>query len=163
MTKRQAFPAQRFMGTVAIALAGVCFYFGAWIPLRVSNLNTTWTPTACVVLSSEVAERTDTEPYGNTTRSYTVYEPAITYQYTVDGEQYTSSTVSLSGEGTRDASAVEAIVARYPVGAERSCLVDPTNPDAAILEHHPRGLEEYVFAAGALVLLLTGLFLIFKG
>jgi hypothetical protein len=55
------------------------------------------------------------------------------------------------------------MVDKFPVDTDQTCYVDPDNPDAAILEPLTRGYEQYVFAAGTLVLLATGLFLLIRG
>lgn len=153
----------RFAGLISIGLAGVCGFFGVFLPARVATGSAGWTATPCTILFSEVAEEEKTEPWGNNTRTFKVYSPAITFAYEVDGTRHTSSTVSLKAGASRDDSWAREMVDKFPVDTDQTCYVDPDNPDAAILEPLTRGYEQYVFAAGTLVLLATGLFLLIRG
>lgn len=163
MSDKKLLTPQRFGGIVALGLAAVCAVFGVYLPSRVVLVSGEWTATPCTILTSVVAENEETEPWGNNTRAYTVFEPAITYRYTIDGQAYTSSAVSLKAAQSRDRAWAEEVVARYPVESEKTCYVDTQKPELAVLEPITRGAEQYVFAAGAAVMFLTGLYLVIRG
>ncbi len=85
-----------------------------------------WRETPCVILSSKVGEHRNDKGK----RTYSV---DITYRYTVGGQQYESDRYNFLGGSSSGRASKAAAVARYPVGAERICYVDPAEPSEAVL------------------------------
>lgn len=83
-----------------------------------------WQPTPCTILSSKVE--------GNDT-----YRVAIEYDYEYAGQRLTGNRYSFSMGSTSGRKGKEKVVARYPVGAEAVCYVNPFRPQESVLH---RGL-----------------------
>jgi hypothetical protein len=89
----------------------------------------TFHPAEAVILSSDVA--LDHGFHG------TVYWPAVTYRYSVDGRPYTSSHIRMtSGTGAGSKSAAQLAAGRYVVGLKYTAWYDPLNPSDACLDRH---------------------------
>lgn len=79
------------------------------------------------------------------------YRPVLTYQYTVDGKQYTSDLLAFGAhkhtyQDNRGKKKAEAKLAEYPVGKQVEVRYNPSNPASAVLE---------VRAAGVVTLLVV--------
>lgn len=121
-----------------IAFGAVFFLFGSFFvvmfsvrPFVQSQIARGWTERPCRILSSEVSESRDSDS--------TTYGVAIRYEYTFDdrrfeGDRYDFARIS---DGDRGEKAL--IVARYPVGSEATCWVDPKDPSRSVLT------REYTF------------------
>jgi hypothetical protein len=75
-----------------------------------------------------------------------INEPLVEYEYRANGHKYRSRRVTI-GEKTSGFE-LEAIFARYPVGADVRVYYDPANPRTAVLEREKGsplmfGLDEY--------------------
>ena len=86
----------------------------------------------------------------------------IAYEYSVTGRRHKSSQVSYSGM-SKASSEREALISRYPVGAEVTVYYDPTNPSQAVLEnkqsntwHIPLAIGLVVLAGGLLTVVVNG-------
>ena len=105
-----------------------------------------WTETTCTVLSSQVAESSDSDG--------TTYRPEIVYVYTVDGRPYQADRYDFAGVWSSGRSGKEEIVAGYPPGARVACWYDPNEPAQAVLF---RGFApSYLFGLFPLIFLLVG-------
>ncbi|MEM8737841.1 MAG: DUF3592 domain-containing protein [Planctomycetota bacterium] len=103
-----------------------CFMFG---PPLIGVLEARdWPTTPCVIQSSQLEQRTDSD--GGTT-----YKVLMTFTYDVAGRSYTSETYSFfSSISTSGAKGKRAIVQRYPPGSRAVCYVDPADPTRAVID-----------------------------
>ncbi|MEM9346821.1 MAG: DUF3592 domain-containing protein [Planctomycetota bacterium] len=85
-----------------------------------------WVAAPCVIMSSEV------QTHAGETRE--VYDIALRYSYTYEGNSYEGDRYRLYPLRTSDRAAWQAIAGRYPVGSEQTCYVDPNRPERATLK-----------------------------
>jgi hypothetical protein len=84
--------------------------------------------TKAEILTSGVRER---ERHLNSRR--TLYEPAISFKYEVNGTTYISSKFSISGDASSKHEALQ-LAGRYKPGAIELAYFSPTNPKFALLK-----------------------------
>lgn len=88
-----------------------------------------WTQTEAVVMRSGVEER----HFSGSPPEARLF---IRYEYSYEGENYTSGNVSSRGsKWSRERDAVTNLLAEYPVGSSHQVWVNPNSPDVAILKH----------------------------
>src|SRR5688572_5548994 len=104
----------------------VVFYFITLRPLIQVLSARSWVVTPCTVVSSRVQTHRGDDS--------TTYRVDILYRYEVDGQEYRSSRYQFMGGSSSGHKSKAAIVAQYPVGAQRNCYVNPNNPSEAVLE-----------------------------
>jgi hypothetical protein len=113
-----------------LILAGTAFF----IYRRSQQSNTyrqtaqTWPSTSGTVLISTLQSR-------RSGKSHSIY-PVVGYQYTVDGQTYTSQTIKAGDQfmNIRVSGQAQATVARYPVGSTVTVYYNPANPSESALE-----------------------------
>jgi len=149
-----------FAVAFAVGLAGLTLY-------RDVQTIRQWPSTEGVILSGEVTQhrvRQFTARGRPRTDEYH-YSSRIAYTYTVDGEEYVSSQISIAKKfdrflatfsGTADAGYEGTWLARYPVGKKVPVYYDPDDPANALLERDEAWLA-YLFFALAGVLTFAGL------
>jgi hypothetical protein len=103
---------------------------GSGYPLLVKPLSKlfasrSWTPARCTVLSSQVAEVSGSD--GPT------YKIDIHYTWTAGGGAHESDRYDFLGGSSSGTSRKQAIVDRYPPGAQIPCWVNPGDPSEAVL------------------------------
>ncbi len=121
-------------------------------------------PTQGTVLSTGIDERSTDEGRD--------YRPVITYQYTVDGEQYTAENV-YPGQFTRwygSRSTAAATTNRYAEGSDQTAdgepvmvYYNPENPEEAYLHNTGWPGQWYAPAIGATIVFLGGAYLVWVG
>ena len=125
---------------------------GGFLYLETGEAVDTYEPTNATVVSSHVEETTaDAE-------DTPTYRPAITYEYTVEGETYRSSNV-LPGPGLTsrsDRGWAQGVVADHPEGATVTAYYDPENPSNAFLVKNQQRLFPLAFAGVGVVVVLFG-------
>jgi hypothetical protein len=158
---------------VAIALFGVAFFAGqAGLDLyRNVQVIREWPSTEGEILSGNVTEHrvrrlplTRREYYQGDRYQYR-YSSSISYGYTVDGQGFVSSQISMAKKfdaylstfsGRGDAAYEGTWLAKYPVGKHVTVYYDPNDPANALLERDEAWLA-YLFFAVAGVLAFLGL------
>lgn len=132
-----------------------------------------WPSTEGEILSGKVTEHrvrelpfTRREYYRGDRYQYR-YSSSISYRYTVDGQEFVSSQISMAKKfdsyfstlpGRGDAAYEGSWLAKYPVGKHVSVYYDPNDPANALLERDEVWLAYLFFAvAGALALLGLGI------
>lgn len=91
------------------------------------NLQTRgWTPTECVIVESRVEE--DRKQSGNP------YGFAVRYEYQWQGRTYSSLQWSRQNTHFDDYSKAQRLASQYALDTRATCLVDPANPQSAVLE-----------------------------
>ncbi|PSQ15814.1 hypothetical protein BRD00_12410 [Halobacteriales archaeon QS_8_69_26] len=139
-----------FPALLSLVGAGL-FYIGGGKVLTAKRAASRFEPVEATVLSSRLDEGPD--------RASRAFAPEVTYKYTYEGEEYTSSTVHPGGTwrtGNRDR--MQAIVEEYKteVGSEVTAYVDPEDPAASYLREG-RLRHAYISLGFGVVLLAVGL------
>jgi len=84
-----------------------------------------WTAVPCRIVRAEVVEEAR---HGR-------FVPQIEYTYRLGEQTYTADSYTRQPKRFERYSKAAAIVARYPVGSEQRCYVDPDQPSRAVLVH----------------------------
>jgi hypothetical protein len=111
---------------------------------------TTWVETQGRMLSGSVSS---SEGYDQSTNSYQpYYEPEVTYQYEVNGVQYTGSRITELGGRYGSKRDVEKFLAVHPVGSVVKVYYDVSDANNAILEKGlgSMGQKQLLLAGGIL-------------
>lgn len=114
-------------------------------------------PTSATVQTTDIAERTNDDDRE--------YSPVVTYEYTVDGEQYNSENV-YPGQFTRwhgSRSTAADVVGQYTPGQQVTVQYNPNNPEEAYVQNSGWPSGWYFAAGGAVVVFLGGLYFIRLG
>lgn len=107
---------------------------------------------------------TGTEIVENHGRRSTDYSPVISFEYTYQGQTYTSDNMYPPGDTQRELdsmSAAESVTAEYPTGSEVSAYVTPDNPGEAFLKKK-RSNGPLLFTGIGAAMVLGGLYVILK-
>lgn len=92
-----------------------------------------WVKTECIVLESEVRER----QIG--VQVPVDYSFGILYGYEFGGERYTSDHFDLRGNAwVKEEAKIQALVKNFPTGSKQVCLVNPEEPDFAVLKRESK-------------------------
>lgn len=113
-----------------LLLAGIAFF----IYRRSQQSNTyrqaaqSWPSTTGTILISTLQSR-------RSGRSHSTY-PVVGYQYTVNGQTYTSQAIKAGDQfmNVRVSGQAQTTVARYPVGSTVTVYYNPANPSESALE-----------------------------
>jgi len=122
------------LGVAAMVGVGLdqCFFRPARQAKRAAQA---WPTTTGVVLDSFVETATS---YDSTSNAETTsFTPRVTYEYEVNGQRYRSDRLKTSDGFFRAGllpGSAEAVVARYPAGAQVFVYYNPANPHEAVLE-----------------------------
>lgn len=141
--KRKANPAQDMStaatigGTMFLIFFGLIFFgagsIAAWIlcvkPLSGVISSGSWTPTPARIVSSQLDR-------GSASKGGSTYRINIHYEYDINGSRHTSDRydfVRSSMSSNVGVGSMRKIVENLPQGAETTCLVNPANPDDAVI------------------------------
>jgi len=92
-----------------------------------------WPVTGGRVLHSSVQASHRRDSKGRTSL---VYEPAVVYEYLVDGQHFQSQRLSFNAVfGSSLPALAQRVVARFPPGSAVPVFYNPSNPSEAILEY----------------------------
>jgi hypothetical protein len=93
---------------------------------------TQWAETQGKMLSGHIES---SQGYDQSTSSYKTYHrPEVTYQYEVNGIQYTGTRVTQQSFSSGALGHVKKFLADHPVGSTVTVYYDPANPASSILE-----------------------------
>ncbi len=129
-----------------------CLFVALWISdLRKARATRSWPTTTGRILHARVSRY---EGYVRGGGGYhTYYDPAVTYEYTVDGTTYQGKRIAIgTGYSTQARNAVKRRISAYHAGKEVQVFYDPADPKQAVLEH---GIE-----GGVMLLILAGITLV---
>lgn len=145
------------VGVAAVAL-GLVFAAVAWTHILPYREDLTGAEQVdAVVLSSGVVESTNAE-------GQRVYEPTVTYRYTVEGTEYTSESVFPGDVNpVRDESRAREIVARYPEDAAVTAHVNADDPTSAFLVEQSAPLWFWGGPVVGVLLALYGVYAVVLG
>ena len=124
-------------GAVFLIIFGLMFFgagsLAAWMvcikPMSGVIASGNWTPTTARIVSSHL-DRSSSSKGGST------YRVNIQYQYDFNGSHYTSDRYDFFRSGMSSnvgVGSMRKIVENLPQGAETTCLVNPANPDEAVI------------------------------
>ena len=117
------------IGLIIALLGGLFFWLMARSFLRAWEMRK-WPEVACVILSSEVAERRNDE---NSAREF---RHDLTYGYQWKGIARTGDHLTLRGSPwSSKQELVQARAEEYPVGSHTICHLDPSNPEMTVLKN----------------------------
>jgi len=128
-----------------IGLLFGCAFFGmgalfCWMmglsPLLKSLGSKDWVEISCVIDSSEVESHSSSDG--------TTYSVEISFHYTVGSQTYQSDTYNFSNASSSGRGGKAEVVARYPVGTEHSCWVNPEDPTEAVLSREIPGIVYFI-------------------
>jgi hypothetical protein len=105
------------------------------------------------------------ESYDQSSSSYqTYYQPVVTYQYEVNGVEYTGTRVTQGAFQYGSSGDVQKFLADHPIGSPITVYYDPANPADSILEKGLGSMATKQLAlAGGVFAGIGGLAIIFVG
>lgn len=113
-------------GLLFAAIGCVAFYFVTLRPMLRASASSNWTGVPCVILSSKVERKSDSD--GST------YRVAVRYRYTWSGRAYEGDRYDFTTGSTNiGVKKMRAAVAGLPPGRRAVCYVDPAAPESAVL------------------------------
>lgn len=109
-----------------------------------------WSTTSGRILTSEVTSHRSLDSNGTHT---TIYDPAVQYEYAVNGQRLQSSSIRFGmAYGTSWPQPAQDVVDKYPQGTLVQVFYNPTNPTEAVLEHSAGGSNRILTCAAAFIL-----------
>ena len=155
-TKRKPGKANPIIIGIIFAIVGAAIFFlFALPPLQYSYASKSWPAVPGTITRSEVdVWQRD---------SQTHYQPDIAYSYTINGEKYTSSKITI-GDPPLDNNVTRAkrLQSEYPVGKEVSVYYDPELPESSALKPGSKS-GDYMLAGFAAIFFFVGLVALFQG
>ncbi len=129
-------------------LAGSAFtWFMSVDVWKKSSDSRQWEEVSCVIVSSEVVRRSTSDGVN--------YRPGILFRYTWDGTEYESDSYRFMEVSSSNRGWAGEVVARYPAGSSHTALVNPRNPEEAVLDR--RMGASFILTLLPLVFVLVGL------
>lgn len=142
-------------GGKGVGLLFGCVFFAAgaffcWMmglsPLLKSINSKDWIETSCIIDSSEVeSHRSD---------DGTTYSVEISFHYTAKGQQYQSDTYNFSSASSSGRSGKAEVVARYPVGSEQTCWINPEDFSEAVISRDIPGIVYFAIPFSSIFMLI---------
>ena len=142
-----------FFGLAFVAAGSAILYLMTVEPLLTWWSARGWTPTSCVIVSSEVGRHHDSD--GDT------FSIEISYRYTVAGDEYTCDRYGMMTGSSSGSASKQRVVDQHPPGSEQTCFVSPADPSRAVLNRD----FNYATLLGllGLLFLVPGLFFAYGG
>lgn len=155
--------------SVVLGLVGLGVLVWGFIRMRQSARTRSWPTTQGTIRSSRVTSRE--APALQTETSYDddapapapriLYSPQVEYTYTVEGQRYTGTELTLDSVEVSNKQHAQAHAARYAPGRPVTVFYDPEDPSRALLEPGVHSTSWAIPAAGAACLFVTGAFYLF--
>lgn len=111
-------------GLVFAGFGGAALIFFGILPAWKSHRAEKWDKVPCVILSSEVASHSGKS---------TTYSVDIEYEYNYSGKKLRSDRYDFSAGSSSGYDEKKAAAKRFPAGSRRECLVNPADPEEAVL------------------------------
>lgn len=134
-------------------ISGIVVLFFGVRSLRDANNSTSWPTVPGVVVSSDVDRHTSDDG--------TTYSAEVLYDYDVDGESYSSNSVSFGSYSSSSSSHARDIVRKYPKGSDVTVAYDPSKPESCILEVGVQLQTWFLPAFGLVFATIGGLMFVF--
>ncbi len=110
---------------IAAGWGGATYLWGSYE--RAARMNS-WVEVPCHIVASEI-DGTDANQ-----RGLPKYVARVSYRYEWEGNSYVGERIRRLPVESGERRKIEAIQARYPVGAERTCYVNAEAPEEAVLK-----------------------------
>ena len=120
--------------------------------LKDAQASESWPTTVGVVTASELRSQRSGDGY--------TYSPRVVYEYSVDGEMYTSGRITVADGSSSRAEGAEAKVEQYAVGSEVAVYYDPDLPTEALLEVGAPTAVTWLYRGGWAFIVIGGLVLV---
>jgi hypothetical protein len=130
---------QDIPGLVIMVILGLALTFLGFTKFKKAINAKSWPVTIGLVTGSEVAGAIK-------------YYPSLTYTYTVDSVVYNSNSISNINFNTKNRSAVEEFLKKYPLGAKIKVYYNGSEPSRALLEPGINTGNILLLAFGTIVL-----------
>jgi hypothetical protein len=141
-----------------LCVAGILALFGLFITIMgvlsivKGSQARQWPSTPGRIIRTEVVERREERHTSDgPSRTYISYQPVVEYEYTLQGQRYTGSKLSMIERSYTQAKA-QKVLEKYPVGATVTVYRDPQNPGETLLETGSGGSGFMFIAIGVVVL-----------
>jgi hypothetical protein len=139
---------QDIPGLVISAIIGIGLTLLGSVKLKNAAETNRWPITNGTIISSEVAGSMK-------------YYPFVSYTYSVDSAVYTSDRIATMSFNTKNKSAVEEVLKKYPLGSEIKVYYNSADPSKALLEPGINRGNILLLAFGLLVLAIPTFSVIF--
>lgn len=141
-------------GLIFFLAGAVSFFFAFMQPALRIVAARSWTAVPCVISTSQVASTKDSD--GDTT-----YRVNVTYNYQVNGQNYTGDVYAFGASSSSNYSSKNTIVTSLPPGTRTTCYVNPSNHTDAVLMPGASGdlwigLVTLIFVAVGLIIMIVG-------
>jgi len=141
---------------IVLILAGAGFGYWVWSNQKKAKAALSWPKAPGVITVSQIDERHEQRSASDgpgTTRSYW---PVVHYDYEVAGTKHTGSHIGFGNAGYPTRGQAQKQITPYAIGAKVDVLVDPANPDNAVLT--PKVAVNWLFP---IVFLVIGVIFLF--
>lgn len=142
---------------LVVGAVGGLFIAGGFIFWQSQKKVQNFQETKGYVLSARIETCwTSTETRGRGTSR--TYQPRITYQYEVEGKEYTNDQYDALNSSKSKRGWTEGIVNKYPVGQECSVYYNPIKPSQSVLTKNVNMWFPYVFVGIGLLIVIGALY-----
>jgi hypothetical protein len=136
-----------FLFGLPFFLMGAFFcWMGGLQPLVKIVDSGSWPEVPCVITHSEVES--------NYSSDGTTYRVKIQFRYSYQGREYSGGAFDFGSGFSSGSKGKRRIVSRYPVGLETVCLVNPANPEEAVLTRNIPGLVLFAIPFSSIFMLV---------
>jgi hypothetical protein len=137
---------------LAVGLIGAAVLLIGLFKVRKVRASRAWTRALGTILVASV--RDDFSQGSEDTPDSWTFTPVVHYQFQAGGQMFRGDRISFDRKGYQKRQDAQAIVARYPVGAQVEVFFDPAKPGQSVLQR-TSGIGWVLVAAGAGVVLLV--------
>lgn len=123
-------------GLVFFGMGALFCWFMALQPIWLSVVSGSWPTVPCVIASSEVESRTDSDG--------TSYKVAITFDYEFNGSPYSGGSYNFNVSSSSGKKGKQKVVNKYPIGTHTTCYVNPGKPEQAVISREIPGIVYFV-------------------
>lgn len=139
---------------MAIGAFGVgMYYYTEMRPHRRQKESASWTTCPCQIRVADVESHTSRRrsSTGHRRRTRTSYSPHVVFEYSVNGQSYTSEQFWFGTTNFSDRTKVEKIVEPFAAGSQATCFVNPADPTDAVLTRDLFDKGSYGWVAPAIM------------
>jgi len=148
-------PMELIIGGAVFLVLGLAGAIWGYSTLARDNASASWPSVEGTMLSSTVSRRVSRTGSGAQKSTRIRHEVNVSYEYTVNGQFYTSDRIRREKYQTRHPSRAWDMARKYPQGKKVDVYYDPASPDKAVLI---AGAHEgsYIFLCAGIFFLLVG-------
>lgn len=140
---------------VVLSLGLLLVYVMLIAPLNQSRRTKDWKQVPCVVKETRAVPHR-----GGGRQPTTTYEPYAEFEFTYEGQTYSSSTFRLSNRLLDSYAEVKTLLDPFPQGEPAQCWINPQNPSEAVLNRDFTGISVIgaLFGSALALIGICGLF-----